>query len=114
MIGQDIRQRLAVEARKIEPAAVVFDLGKQIAACEAQRDLDIAVAAAVANGIGGGLLNTEHDIVDDLPLGAELVQVVANALAGTQQVGRLWGERGSAGAVARSVKLACYPTTGSP
>ena len=68
---------------------MVFDLGKQIAACEAQRDLDIAVAAAVANGIGGGLLDAEHDVVDDLAVGAVLAQVITETLAGAQQVGGL-------------------------
>ena len=49
-------------------------------------DLDIFGRVAVADGVGAGLLDAEHDVVDHLALGAVLAQVVAQALAGAQQV----------------------------
>ena len=40
----------------------------------------------MADGVRAGLLDTEDDVVDHLTLGAVLAQVVAQALAGAQQV----------------------------
>jgi hypothetical protein len=40
----------------------------------------------VTDGIGGRLLDAQHDVVDYLALGAVLAQVVADAVASSQQV----------------------------
>ena len=93
VIGEGIGLRLAVEGSSVEAAAPVCDLGDQIATLEAHGDLDVVLAAAVADGVGGGLLDAEHDVVDELALRAVLAQVVAQTLASAQQVGRLGCDR---------------------
>ena len=65
MIAQRIGQRLGIEGSGVEAVALVCDLGDQIATLEAHGDLDVLLAAAVADGVGGGLLDAEHDVVDD-------------------------------------------------
>ena len=36
MVGHEVGERLAIEARKVEAATLVFDLGDQVAVDEAQ------------------------------------------------------------------------------
>ena len=86
MLGARVGRQSRVEARHVEAAAVVFDRGHEPAAGEAQGDLDVVGRAAVADGVRAGLLDTEDDVVDHLTFGAVLAQVVAQALAGAQQV----------------------------
>ena len=88
VVGQQVGQRVGVERGDVEAAAVVFDGGDQVAALEVQRDLDGLLDAAVTDGVGGGLFDAQHDVVDHERVGAVLAQVVANAVAGAQQVRR--------------------------
>ena len=86
MIEQRVGPAVRVEARHVEASAVILDRGHEPRVGEAQGDLDVVARAAVADGVRAGLLDTEHDVVDHLALGAVLAQVVAQALAGAQQM----------------------------
>ena len=46
----------------------------------------------MADGVGAGLLDAQHDVVDEIVLGAVQPQVVADALAGARQPRRLEGQ----------------------
>ena len=92
MVGAGVGVALRVEAGRVEAAAAVFDLGHQTLGFEGQRDLDLVGGAAMADGVGAGLLDAEHAVLDRLGAGAVLAQVVAQAFAGAQQVGGLGGD----------------------
>ena len=70
---------------------MVAHLGHQLAILEAKGQLNVELAAAVADRICCSLLDTEHDVADQLLVGAVEAQVVADALAGAQQVCRFGG-----------------------
>ena len=62
--ARQVGRGLGVEGVDVEALTVVFDLGAAGRRLEAQRDLDLIVVAAMADGVGGGLLDAEHDVVD--------------------------------------------------
>ena len=76
-----------VEAGGVEAPSAVSDERDQPSVGELQGDPDVGGGPAVADGVGTGFLNAEYDIVDELALRAVAAQVVAQALAGAQQVG---------------------------
>ena len=86
MVGAQVGNSVAIEAGDIEAAAMVADFGEQSTIFEAQRQLDIELATAMTDGVGGGLLDAQHDVIDQWLVGAVLAQVVANAIAGAQQM----------------------------
>ena len=79
------RRSLAVERLHIEAVARVADLGDEVALLGEEADLDILLGAAVADGVGAGLLDREDHVVDRDLIRAVLLQVVAHALAGPEQ-----------------------------
>ena len=91
VVGGGIGVAGGVEAAGVEAAATVPDLSGQAFGFEGQRDLDVVAGAAMADGVGAGLLDAEHAVVDDLVVGAVLAQVVAQAFASAQQVGGFGG-----------------------
>ena len=96
---------LRPKARHVEAHTAVLDQRHQGAVVELEGDLDVGVDAAVADGVGGRLLDAQHEVVDQVALGAVLAQVVANALAGAPQVRRLGG---NAKAQARRSRVGPY------
>ena len=93
MVEGGVRHLLWVEGGGIEAAAPIFDCGPQRVVGEAQPDLDVAVRAAVADGVGGRLFDSQHKVVDGNLVGTVLGQVVADALAGAQQARRFGRKR---------------------
>ena len=85
MVGQLVGQGRR-EAGHVEPPAVVLHDRHQALTGELEADRDVVVGAAVADGVGARLLDAQHDVVDQLTLRTVLVEVVAQALAGAQQV----------------------------
>ena len=92
MIGGEVGCAVRVEALHGEAVAAVLDRGHELFGGELQRDLDVLTRATVADGVGAGLLDAEHEVVDELELGAVLAQVVAQPLAGAQQMRGLGGD----------------------
>ena len=86
VLGAGVGGQLRVEALDIEAPAVVCHRSQDLRAREAQGDLDIVWRAAVTDGVGAGLLDTEHDVVDQRARAAVLAQVVAHAFTGAQQM----------------------------
>ncbi len=88
MVDGRVGRGRRVEARHVEGRSPVLDGGRQEAVIEGERDRDVGVGAAVADGVGAGFLDAEHEVVDHALLGAVLTQVVAQPFAGAQQVRR--------------------------
>ena len=111
-LGSGLRCGSKLAVSKPRPRSLTC--GHQALGLEGQRDLDVVAGAAVADGVGAGLLDAEHDVVDR-PRGRRSTGAGSRAGArGRAAGGRAAGGRGSAGAVARSAALRCFATTGSP
>jgi hypothetical protein len=80
-----VGEQLRVEGTGIEGPALVFDRDLHLTVCEGHKKLDLLGRAAVADGVGAGLLDRQDDIVDDRLVQAVLDEVVTDALAGAQE-----------------------------
>ena len=90
--GHQVRPDCGVEAGDVEATAGVLDASDQRAALELQRHLHLVAGATVADGVGAGLFDAEHDLVGKPWVVAVRAEIVADALSGAKQVRRLQSE----------------------
>ena len=82
VVASEIGHDVGVELVGVEAASAVLDERDEPPTGEPQGDLHVVVGGAVADGVGAGFLDAEHDVVDQVPRGAVLAQVVTEPLAG--------------------------------
>ena len=89
VVGREVGQGPRVEDGDVESSSAVFDERDEPLVGELQGDPDVVGGAAVADGVGAGFLDAEHDVVDEITLRAILTEIVAQALASAQEMGAL-------------------------
>lgn len=85
----EVGQFLRIERIDGEAAAMVPDGEDEVAADEAQRDLEIVVGFAVEDRIRHRLLDRQDGVVDHARRNLVVVKVVTDAVPGPQQPGRI-------------------------
>ena len=62
MLESRIGQPVGIERIDVKALPIVLHRGNKVGAFEAQVDLDVVRRAAVADGVGAGLLDCQHDV----------------------------------------------------